>query len=152
MPSNEVEVSARTSATASAVWDLLADPLSFAAWVSGTRRIRSADVDWPAVGTSLWHQWGPWPLRLRDRTDVLECRPLRRLALRAWVRPLAVVRATIDLAEDAGGTRVVLCERVERGIATALPVVTRAVQRWRNRRSLEALLALAGDARTAVDP
>jgi hypothetical protein len=122
---------------------VIADPRSFTVWVSGTRAVRAADPRWPAVGAYLRHTWGPWPLRIHDRTTVLASRAPLVLELRARVRPLAVVRAWVRLSAIATGTVIELGEDVESGIATVLPAVTRAVQLRRNRRSLQALIGLA---------
>lgn len=138
-----VEVSGTGPVPISAVWACLADPTSFATWVTGTHAVLRADGQWPAVGATLHHRWGPWPVRVRDRTTVTASCPPHRLDLRVRVRRIAEVDVRIRLCEGAGGTRVVLAESIDRGLATAVPPLTRRVQRWRNRRSVAALLRLA---------
>ena len=131
-----------------AVWCWLADAGSFARWVSGTRAVRSADPGWPAPGAALRHCWGPWPVRVRDRTTVLACHAPESLDLDARVGPIARVHVRIRLIETGTGTRILLGETVESGLARCCPPLTRRIQRWRNGRSLAALVALvcAGDA------
>lgn len=142
-PRCAVEVSATAAVPIGAVWECLADAASFAVWVCGTRTVSDADEAWPAVGASLYHRWGRWPLQVADRTTVTACRPPHRLDLDARVRRLARVAVWIRLTEVAGGTRVVLGESIDGGLATAVPPLTRRIQRWRNRRSLAALIDLA---------
>lgn len=138
-----VQVAADTRAPAAAVWACLADAGSFASWVSGTARIRGWDPGWPAVGTRLHHCWGPWPVRVRDSTTVTRCEGPSRLELRARVGAIATVRITIRLIASDCGTRIVLREDVEAGLAARVPGLTRWVQRWRNRRSVARLARLA---------
>ena len=88
-----------------AVWEVLADPFTYADWVVGTRKIRGADESWPAVGSRLHHTVGFPPLTLRDYSQVLESAPPRRLALRAKLRPLGILRVDIELEPVDGGAR-----------------------------------------------
>lgn len=139
-----IEVSATSAASREAIWRLLADAGSFALWVAGTREIRDADALWPEAGATLYHRWGWWPALVRDQTTVVAVRAPEWLEMRANVRPIAVVRAWVQLRELAGGgTHVLLGEHIESGFATALPALARVVQRRRNRRSLHRLLTLA---------
>lgn len=141
--STAVRVTATTSLPRERVWDVLADANTWWAWVQGTATVRAATPDWPAPGAELHHTWGPWPLRLRDRTTVVRSEPPAALDLVARVRPLAVARVAITLSPLGRGTRVAIVEDVVAGMARSLPPVARSVQRWRNRRSLYALLRLA---------
>ena len=43
-------------ATPQTVWEVLADPHAYRAWVTGTKAIRGADDGFPRAGTSLYHQ------------------------------------------------------------------------------------------------
>jgi uncharacterized protein YndB with AHSA1/START domain len=126
-----------------AVWDCLADACSYAQWVVGTVRIERADADWPAVGARLHHRFGPGLLRVRDETEVLECQWRRRLVLCAAARPWAVVRVDIVLVGEDQGVRIILREEIRGGLAARCGPAARGVQRWRNRRALRSLVALA---------
>jgi uncharacterized protein YndB with AHSA1/START domain len=137
-----VRVRARTAATPDQVWDCLADPYSFAHWVSGTATITGADRSWPDVGSELRHRFGPWPLRFADHTTVLASEPPDRLLLRAGARPFGVVRAELRLTADGAGTTVELCEQLLGGPGLRWPRLGHVVQRLRNRRSLSLLVAL----------
>lgn len=125
------------------VWAFLAEPKSYAGWVSGTSRIRHADRNWPAVGAQLHHCWGVGPLRVRDRTTVVAAEPPHRLVLLARARPVGVVRAEIAVTGQPDGTRIVLTEELLSGWALRLPRLSAIVQRLRNRRSVRRLATLA---------
>jgi len=71
MAHNEIHVDARPEA----VFAVLADPRSFARWVVGSRKIRSADPAWPATGTTFDHAVGVGPLTLADSTTVRQSEP-----------------------------------------------------------------------------
>ena len=131
-----------TTAPVAAVWAWLADPNSYAAWVSGTVEIRRADPAWPAPGAQLHHRFGPWPWRRADRTTVLACDPQARLVLLAAARPWGVARVELTLLPLATGARVVLCEQLVDGPGRRFPLLGWAVQWLRNRRSLARLVRL----------
>jgi uncharacterized protein YndB with AHSA1/START domain len=138
-----VRVSGRTDASAEDVWACLADPYSYARWVSGTAEVRDADPRWPAVGARLRHRFGPWPVRFPDHSTVLECDPPRRLVLAASARPFGVVRAELTVIPDHPGAWITLSERMIGGLGARWPRLGDLVQRPRNRRSLQLLVSLA---------
>jgi uncharacterized protein YndB with AHSA1/START domain len=92
------------------VFAVLSDASAYGEWVVGSRRVRDADPDFPAVGSRFHHEVGIPPLLLRDHTEVLECRPPTWLVLRAKARPLATARIELTLAPQGTGTRVELAE------------------------------------------
>jgi uncharacterized protein YndB with AHSA1/START domain len=128
-----------------AVFAVLADGWTYSDWVVGTAHIRAVDADWPALGSSLHHKVGPWPMSLRDRSDCLDVDPPHLLVLRARLWPLgeAVVRMT--LAEvGPGQTRVRMDERLEAGpLRWALTKAQDVVLHFRNREALRRLGDLA---------
>jgi uncharacterized protein YndB with AHSA1/START domain len=131
-----------TTAAATEVWQTLANPYSYASWVSGTAAIRQADASWPAVGARLYHRFGPWPLRFRDRTTVLDCEPPTRLVLEAAAWPWGVARAEITVTTSGSGARIDLAEELVSGPGAWWPAAGRLVQRRRNARSLAQLVEL----------
>lgn len=138
-----VRVQDRTTASVEQVWSCVADPYSYADWVCGTAEIEGADAAWPGAGAQLHHRFGPWPLRFRDNTTVLECEPPNRLVLEAGARPFGAVRAELQMTSDGSGATVELCEQLTAGLGVRWPRLGHTVQRLRNRSSLTALLALA---------
>ncbi len=97
--------------TTAAVWSVLADGWTYAAWVVGTSRIRDVDPHWPAVGSRIHHSVGAWPLLLDDETEVLDADPGRLLVLRAkgWPAGEAIVQLEL-LPLDGDGVRIVIRE------------------------------------------
>ena len=140
-----VEVSAQAAVPVEAVWSYLCDPYSFALWVSGTARVRRADASWPAVGASLYHRWGPWPVRVRDCTTVTCVHAPHAMSMVARARPIAVVHVDLALEEVTDGVRVVLRESIVAGLSLRCRWLTGRVQLWRNRRSVVRLLRLVAE-------
>ena len=93
-----------------AVWDVLADPGSYAYWVVGSKVIRDADPEWPAPGSRFHHTIGVGPLTLDDHTEALEADPPRRFKLRAKGRPLGTASVTMEMIPHDGGTLVRMIE------------------------------------------
>jgi uncharacterized protein YndB with AHSA1/START domain len=126
------------------VFAVLEDPGAYGDWVVGSRTIRGADADWPRPGSRIHHSVGVGPLHIDDDTEVLEYAPPHRMVLHARTRPLATARVELDLAPEAGGTRVVLTEgpgdpRTRRLWNPAADLLVHA----RNRESLRRLRRLA---------
>lgn len=107
MSRNSIDISAPPHT----VYDVLADPVSYALWVVGNKGIRGYDASWPAPGSEFHHRVGFGPLATRDKTVVLESEPGRRLVL--LVRAVPFIRATVSftLESHGAGTRVTLEER-----------------------------------------
>ena len=93
-----------TTASRDAVWSVLADGWTYAAWVVGTSRIRDVDPSWPAVGARIHHSVGAWPLLLDDQTEVIDADPGRLLVLRAkgWPAGEAMVQLELHHADSGG--------------------------------------------------
>jgi uncharacterized protein YndB with AHSA1/START domain len=88
-------------------FEVLADPRSYAYWVVGSRKIRSADEEWPAQGSRFHHQI---VFGIEDNTQVEEVQPNRKLRLRARFRPLGTAFVTVRLEAEGAGTRLRLEE------------------------------------------
>lgn len=106
MAHNEIHVDAPPEA----VFAVLADPRSFARWVVGSRKIRSADPEWPATGTTFDHAVGVGPFTLADSTTVQQREPPRLLKMLVRARPLTQAVVTLQLRRAAEGTLVVMDE------------------------------------------
>lgn len=139
------EVSLDVEAPIDAVWTVLADGWSYAAWVVGASHIRDVDSGWPSPGTRIHHSVGPWPLVIQDTTEVVRCEPSRLLELDARLWPVGAARIALTLhARSAALTEVRMAEQVVRGPSTALPKFLQdALLIPRNRESLQRLSALA---------
>jgi uncharacterized protein YndB with AHSA1/START domain len=132
---------------------VLADGWLYGLWVVGASHIRDVDADWPAVGSSIHHAFGAWPLLIRDQTEVLECAPPNRLVLqaRAWPAGQARIELSIEAIRD-GGSRVSMTEYPVTGIGAAVhnPGFDALIAR-RNVESLARFAALA-ERRAAATP
>jgi uncharacterized protein YndB with AHSA1/START domain len=126
------------------VFKILADPRAYAYWVVGSKRIRGADPDWPAVGSAFHHAVGFGPLKVRDHTRVLAVRKGRMIELKANARPLGTARVKLELRRRGRRTVVTMTEAPGDRLSAILfnPVVS-AVIRGRNVWSLDRLKNLA---------
>jgi hypothetical protein len=132
------------AAPCEAVFDLLADPRTYAYWVVGSHEIRAADGHWPAVETAFHHTVGKPPLRLKDETVVVHARPPVMLELLAKARPLPPARVRLYLQPERDGTRVTIVEDPANPLLSLIAgPLGHAAIRLRNRESLRRLKALA---------
>jgi uncharacterized protein YndB with AHSA1/START domain len=127
------------------VWDVLADGWLYPLWVVGATRMREVDQDWPSVGSRIHHSVGVWPVVIDDNTEITECEPLKRLALRARAWPLlGEADVLLDLSVQGAATRVVMSEDAASGPGKLVPKPIRAPGIvWRNNESLRRLAFLA---------
>jgi uncharacterized protein YndB with AHSA1/START domain len=126
------------------VFDLLSDARAYAKWVVGSHEVRAADERWPAPGSAFDHTIGKPPLRIKDRTEVVQALAPTRLRLLAKARPLPSAEVTLDLQPEHGGTRVTMVEEIANPLLNRLAgPLTHTAIRLRNRESLRRLKALA---------
>jgi hypothetical protein len=105
------EVRLTMNASAERVFAELSDGWAYVGWVVGATHIRDVERDWPAPGSKIHHQVGPWPAVVSDHTESIECEPGRRLLLRARGWPLG--EATIEIVligQDSSYTEVIIRE------------------------------------------
>jgi carbon monoxide dehydrogenase subunit G len=135
-----------------AVWAVLCDGERYAEWVVGTQRIRSADGDWPAVGSTIHFDFGIGPITFSDRVVVRVCEPPRRLELEAHAGALGTARIAIEVMAWGADTLVVVDEHPLRGIGGALHSVPNDVLiHLRNRRMLRNLSRIVEDESTRAE-
>jgi uncharacterized protein YndB with AHSA1/START domain len=140
MARNEVHISAPREQ----VYALLSDPRTYGCWVVGSQRIRAADTDWPAPGSSFDHRVGLGPLGLKDHTDVLAARAPELLELCARASPLPPARVRLHLTERDGGTHVVMEEApANRWLSMLIGPIGHRLLWLRNVEALRRLKALA---------
>jgi uncharacterized protein YndB with AHSA1/START domain len=132
-----------------AVYDVLADPESYAHWVVGATRTRKADASWPRVGSKFHHTQGAFGLGLPDNTEVVAAARPRQLVLEARIRPFAVNKVEMRLRRRGRGTCVTMVEYPVGGIARKLdnPLLHAALH-LRNLESLRRLRRMAERGRT----
>jgi uncharacterized protein YndB with AHSA1/START domain len=139
------EIARTVSIPPDPIFAVLADGWLYASWVVGASHVRSVDADWPAVGARIHHTVGPWPLVIRDQTEVLGSEPnsLLELHARMWPAGAARVRLTL-LPHEGGGCEVRMTETIVEGPLRSLPQGAQdAILRPRNTESLSRLLDIA---------
>ncbi|HET8684845.1 MAG TPA: SRPBCC family protein [Micromonosporaceae bacterium] len=138
-------VEQRIQAPPEQVFAVLADGWSYSDWVVGTAHIRHVDPGWPAPGTAIHHKAGPWPVSLKDRTEVIDSQPPSLLVLRARLWPLGELTVRIELTPvDADATRVTLAEEFRAGPLNWVQTkVNDLLLHGRNREALRRLADLA---------
>jgi uncharacterized protein YndB with AHSA1/START domain len=104
------------AASPEAVWDVLADPRSYAHWVVGSSQTRHTRGRWPSKGAVFHHTQGFGPLGLKDTTQVIESRRPRRLVLEVRVSPFLVGRVELQLDRHRDGTWVTMTEHQFGGV------------------------------------
>jgi carbon monoxide dehydrogenase subunit G len=133
------------------VWAVLADGDRYAEWVVGTQQIRSADGDWPEVGSAIHFDFGIGPFTISDRVVVRVHEPPRRLELEAHAGVFGTARIAIEVMAWGADTLVIVDEHPLRGIGGALHSVPNDVLiHLRNRRMLRNLARIVEDRPGAV--
>jgi hypothetical protein len=107
---SSLTVKRNTTATRQQVWDVIANGWTYSQWVVGNSRMRAVDPAWPAVGSTISHSIGVWPLLLDDKTVVEDCQPLEQLVLLAKGRPFGKARVTLRLFDIETGCRIEMAE------------------------------------------
>jgi uncharacterized protein YndB with AHSA1/START domain len=138
-----VTVTRDIEASRDQVWAVIADGWTYSQWVVGNSRMRAVDPNWPAVGSTIRHSIGVWPLVINDETVVEECVPRERLVLHAKGQ-LGGARVVLRLNDIPKGCRVTMEEYPVSGIGAVLPSKVGDLLAWpRNRESLRRLGAIA---------
>src|SRR5918998_3148863 len=87
------------------VFAVLEDPHSYGDWVVGSKHIRDADPDWPALESKFHHTVGWGPLEVKDHTRVKELDRPNKLLLRAKTRPFGAAHVEMRLEPEGEGSR-----------------------------------------------
>lgn len=140
-----IQVSRRAEVTPEQVFGVIEDGWLFAGWVVGASHIRGVDVDWPSVGSRIHHSVGPWPVSIKDVTEVEAVAKDSMIELKARLWPFGAARVRLELLAVAPGvTEIRLSEIAEEGPARMLPrPVQSALLRPRNAESLRRLIDMA---------
>lgn len=136
-------------ASPEAVFDALLEADNYAEWVVGTKEIRGADADWPAIGSRFHHTVGAGGAQIRDHTVIEAMDRPRRLVLLAKAGNAGDARVELHLRPDGDGTELVIDESPVSGPGHDLPdFLTEPAIKTRNVESLRRLKRLVeGDAR-----
>lgn len=129
-------------ATPEEVFAVLEDPTTYPSWLVGCLRIREVGPDWPWPGARFHHVVGVGPLRVADRSEVLEVERPWRLVLDVRARPVGRGRATFTLRQaglDGEATEVTVEEVPTSPVARRLRPLLDGPTRKRNDASLDQL-------------
>lgn len=148
-PWSPIEVWAELPAPVEDVYDVLADPETYPAWLIGAQRIRSVDPDFPRPGSEFQHSVGPAPeASVDDRTRALEADRPHRLDLEVHAGPFHGV-VDFELHRSAAGTSEVCLRESATGALALLTPLLRPIVYARNGRSLRRLADYLRDHRAA---
>lgn len=112
----------RCAAPPGTVFRVLGDARQYGYFVVGNRTIRRFDPTWPEPGSTFHHSLGVVVPLIRDHTRSLEVVDGRRVAMRTFMRPLAVNDVSFELVADGDGTLVEIVETPIAGPA-AIPLL-----------------------------
>lgn len=142
----------RSSLPPEQVFEHVTNPWEYPKWLLGASTMRDVDDDWPTVGSNFHHRVGFGPVKVNDRSQVLEIDPPRRLVLLVKATPLIQGKVTFSVEPDGtGGTLLTLEEGPALAAANVLRPVLDPATHARNKKSLQQLADLMhpGDGRTA---
>ncbi|MDQ2621850.1 MAG: SRPBCC family protein [Actinomycetota bacterium] len=127
------------------VFQVLADPESYAYWVVGSKEIRDADSNWPETGSKFHHTVGFGPISVKDHSFVEEVDPPGYLQLRVKARPMGTGRVKLIMVPvGQNQTHVTMIEDAADSLtAFVFNPLTHLLVRGRNKESLARLAALA---------
>lgn len=142
----------RSSLPPEKVFEHITNPWEYPKWLLGASTMRAVDDGWPAVGTNFHHRVGVGPIKVNDRSQVLEVEENRRLVLLVKARPLFQGKVTFTIEPDGDGS-ILTIEEVPAfpGAELVKPVIDPPTHA-RNKKSLENLANLMhrGDGETAA--
>ncbi len=104
-----------------AVFAVLANGWLYPSWVVGASRIRRVEAGWPAVGTSIHHSFGVWPLVIDDTTSMLEWDPPHGCVLKARGWPMGSAKVVLEVEATEDGCRISLSEDAVEGPGSWVP-------------------------------
>ena len=98
-------------APATKVFDVISEPTTYPDWLTGAKRIRRVDNDFPRPASEFKHEVGAGPLTVKDTSEVEEVRPNHMLEMVVRARPFLVARVKFDVfAEGSRSSRLRITE------------------------------------------
>ena len=98
-------------ASAPKVFDVISEPTTYPQWLTGAKRIRRVDNDFPRPASEFEHEVGAGPITVKDTTEVEEVRPDHMLEMIVRARPFLVARVKFEVfAENDHSSRLRLSE------------------------------------------
>ncbi|GAA1803844.1 SRPBCC family protein [Luedemannella flava] len=123
------------------VFAVLSDGWSYAYWRLGISHVRQVDDEFPAEGSRIHHDLGPWPASWQEDTTAMCTQPPHRMELRTNLGLFGVVDSTFTLAAEGDGrTRVTMRKQPTAGFLHWLPAAASdLLMRGRDRETLRRL-------------
>jgi uncharacterized protein YndB with AHSA1/START domain len=87
-------------APAAKVFDVISEPTTYPQWLTGAKRIRRVDRDFPRPASEFEHEVGAGPVTVKDTTEVEEVRPNHMLEMVVRARPFLVARVIFEVFTD----------------------------------------------------
>ena len=131
-----------TSLSPEDVFVHLLDPWRYPEWLLGASTMRDVDDSWPEVGSSFHHRVGFGPLKINDRSKILEIDAPRRLVLHVRATPAVQGIVTFTVEPTAEGSILWLEEGPALKIGQLLRPVLDPATHVRNKASLQNLADL----------
>ena len=126
-------------ASAAKVFDVISEPTTYPQWLTGAKRIRRVDGDFPRPASKFEHEVGAGPLTVKDTTEVEEVRPNHMLEMVVRARPFLVARVKFEVfTENDRSSRLRLSE-TPIGVYRFLSLVINPLIKARNTRSINRL-------------
>lgn len=124
------------------VFDHLLDPWRYPEWLLGASTMRDVDDNWPEVGSRFHHRVGFGPLKVNDRSKVIEIDPPTRLVLHVRATPAVQGLVTFTVEPTAEGSILWLQEEPAVKLGQMLRPVLDPATHVRNKASLRNLADL----------
>jgi len=121
------------------LFGVLSDPTTYPRWLTGTRRIRSVDDDFPRRTTQFEHEVGGGPLSVEDHTEVEDVQPNSRLELIVHARPFVEAKVVFEVISAGNGLARLRFSEELLGIYRSLSGLANPFLRFSNQRSLQRL-------------
>lgn len=129
----------RTTLKPEDVFDHLLDPWRYPEWLLGASTMRDVDDNWPEVGSRFHHRVGFGPVKVNDRSKIIEIDPPHKLVLHVRATPAVQGIVTFTVEPTAEGSILWLQEEPAMKLGQLLRPVLDPATHVRNKASLENL-------------
>jgi uncharacterized protein YndB with AHSA1/START domain len=126
-------------ARAQKVFDVISDPTTYPEWLTGAKRIRRVDRDFPRPASEFEHEVGAGPLTVKDTTEVEEIRANHMLEMVVRARPFLVARVRFEVFAESGPSSHLRLSETPIGFYRLFAVLINPLIKARNTRSLNRL-------------
>ncbi len=132
-------------ASAERVFAVISDPTTYPDWLSGAKRIRHVDDDFPLPSAEFEHEVGVGPVTVSDTSEVEEVHENRELKMEVRARPLLVARVTFEVFGGDRTTSGLRLSETPIGFYRVVSLLINPLIKARNVRSLNRLARYLAD-------